>query len=184
MSSVELWVTGFDASSDNWDKYGASPYLGAQDGSNYVEDNDRNNLCGLFTFDTSADLGTIDSVYLYLYAWGVATTNFEALINDTGTGLGPPTSAGWVNVDVTSIIGTWTAVNSANLLLDRPNTTNVAGCDAAYLLVNYTGSSGPILDAFNKLAYVSEPPTVGAWNKLAYDAGSPTSGQWNKLKYG
>lgn len=184
MSSVELWVEAFDADKDLWNKYGTPPYLDAQDGTSYVEDNDRNNDCGYFTFASSSDLGTINSVYLYMYAWGAATNDFEAEINDTGTDLGPPTSAGWVNIEVTPIISTWAEVNSATLMLDRRSTTNVAGCDAAYLLVNYTESAGPTPDAFNKLAYVSEPPTVGAWNKLAYDAGDPTPGTWNKLKYG
>ena len=181
MSSVELWVTGFDATVDAWNKYGSSPYLDVQDGSNYVEDNDRNNNCGYFTFNTSTDLGTITSVYLYMYAYGEATNDFEALINDTVTGLGPPTTSGWVNIEVTSIIGTWSAINSATLLLDRGNTKNVAGCDAAYVLVNYT--SGPTPNAFNKLEFASEPPTGGAWNKVAYDSEPPTTGIFNKVKW-
>jgi len=43
---------------------------------------------------------------------------------------------------------------------------------------------GPTPNAFNKLAYVSEPPTPGAWNKVAYLTEPPTTDAWNKLKYG
>lgn len=177
-------MNAYDATVDQWDKYGADPYLNVQNGIDYVEDNDRNQNCGHFTFQTTSVSGTINNVKLYLYAWGGATNDFEAEINDTGTDLGPPTSPGWVNTEVTSILDTWEKINAATLLLDRRSTTNVAGCDAAYLLIDYTESSGPTLDAFNKLAYASEPPTPGAWNKVAYDSEPPTTGTWNKLKYG
>ena len=105
MSTVELWVEVFDATIDNWDKTGSTPYLDTQDMTNYVEDNDRNNDCGYFTFASSEDLGTINSVYLYIYAWAVEAADFEALINDASTGLNPPTSEGWVNAEITSMGG-------------------------------------------------------------------------------
>ena len=182
MSTVELWVEVFDATADAWDKTGSLPYLDAQDMTSYVEDNDRNNNCGYFTFASSANLGTINSVHLHMYAWGVATDDFEALVNDTLTGLGPPTSAGWVNIEITSIISTWAAINSATLLLDRPNTKNLAGCDAAYLLVNYTESSGPS-PGWNDLEYASGIPVSSAWNKILFDPDPPSSATFNKLKY-
>lgn len=179
MSSVQLPVNAFDATEDAWDKVGSTPYLDAQDGTSYVEDDDRNNNCGYFTFQTSGDLGNITSVYLYIYAWAVAALDFEAYINDTPTGLNPPISPGWVNIEVTSIISTWAEVNAATLLLDRSNTKNLAGCDAAYLLVNYT--AGPV-PGWNDLEYDSEPPSAG-WNKLKYASEPPVSGAWNKLNY-
>lgn len=48
-------------------------------------------------------------------------------------------------------------------------------------LVNILGA--PISQAFNKLAYASEPPSSG-WNKLLYESEPPVSGAWNKIKYG
>lgn len=138
MATETLYVNSFDQSADGWDKTGASPYLGVQDQpTNYVSDNDRNNNCGYFGFATSSETGTINSVTLYMYAYGVAAADFEALINDTSTGLNPPTSWGWVNVDVSSLLTTWGAINAATLLLDRSNTTNDAGCDCAYLEIDY-----------------------------------------------
>jgi hypothetical protein len=141
MSTLQLWVNSFDASSDNWDKYGSSPYLDAQDGTSYVEDDDRNNVCGDFGFQTTSETGTITSVTLYLYAYGTATDDFDALLNTSDTGLGPPAGSWqWVNIDVSGILTTWTEINSALLTLDRGNTTNWAGVDAAYLEVEYEGA--------------------------------------------
>jgi len=182
MSTVELWVEVFDATIDNWDKTGSTPYLDTQDMTNYVEDNDRNNDCGYFTFASSEDLGTINSVYLYIYAWAVEAADFEALINDASTGLNPPTSEGWVNAEITSIIGTWGGINVATLLLDRSNSKNLAGCDAAYILVNYTEPSGPT-PGWNNLEYASGIPVSSAWNKLLFDPDPPSTGAFNKLKY-
>jgi hypothetical protein len=141
MATLDLYVNSFDASSDAWDKYGASPYLDAQDGTNYVEDDDRNNVCGDFGFQTTSETGTINSVTLYLYAYGTATSDFEALLNTSSTGLGPPAGSWqWVSVDVSGILTDWTAINSALLTLDRSNNTNWAGVDAAYLHVDYVGA--------------------------------------------
>ena len=184
MTEETLWVNAYDGSVSQWDTYGDPPYLNVQNGVDYVEDNDRNQNCGYFTFQTTSVSGTINTVKLYMYAWGGATNDFEAEINDTGTGLGPPTSPGWVNIDVTTILDTWEKINAATLLLDRRSTTNIAGCDAAYLLIDYTESIGPTPNAFNKLAYTAGAPVPGAWNKVAYVEEPPTTDAWNKLKYG
>lgn len=44
-------------------------------------------------------------------------------------------------------------------------------------------SGGPTPNAFNKLAFESEPPTAGTFNKLAYSSEPPVPNAWNKLKY-
>lgn len=138
MATETLWVNSFDATVDSWDKTGASPYLSTQNQpTDYVSDTGRNNNCGYFGFQTSSETGTINSVTLYMYADAVAANDFEAYINDTATGLNPPTSWGWVNVDVSSILTSWAEINAATLLLDRSNTTNLASCDAAYLEIDY-----------------------------------------------
>jgi hypothetical protein len=43
--------------------------------------------------------------------------------------------------------------------------------------------SGPTPNAFNKIAYLTEPPSAG-WNKIAYESEPPVSSAWNKIKYG
>lgn len=149
MASIDLYVNSTD-SAGSWDVIGASPYINTQnEPTAYIEDNDRNNDSDTFGFETSSDLGTITSVTLYLYAYGAAIDNFEAILSGSGTGLGPPASSwDWVSTDVSGILDSWAAINSATLLFDRPNTQDLAGVDCAYLHVEYeeyTGPSGPIL---------------------------------------
>ena len=138
--NLSLYVDSFDLSSDLWTDVGASPYLTAQDEpTNYIYSDSRNKDSGYYGFANTSTVGTINSVYLYIYAYGVSTADFDVLLNDTDTGLGPPAGAWqWVNVDVSSILTTWDAINAATLYFDRPNTTNEAGVDAAYLYVDYT----------------------------------------------
>ncbi len=134
-----LWVNAFDATSDSWTDVGSSPYLSVQDQpTNYIYTISRNVNSGYYTFQTHAGSETINSVYLYIYAYGASSADFTSEINDTDTGLGPPTSWGWVSVDVSTILTTWNLINTATLLFDRPNTTNSAGVDAAYLYIDYT----------------------------------------------
>src|SRR3972149_11387784 len=140
MAQALLYVNSYTAGA--WTVTGVSPYLDTQNQpTSYTYSTSRNVDSGVFGFEDSADLGTITSVTLYIYAVGVASTNFTTFVNSTDTGLGPPASWGWVNVDVSSILTTWTAVNAATCYFDRPNTTNSASVDCAYLLVEYTPPS-------------------------------------------
>ncbi|MBZ9577874.1 hypothetical protein KJA13_02450 [Patescibacteria group bacterium] len=128
-----------------WTTAGTVPYLNAQDQpTNYIYSIGRNSDSGVYGFADTAQTGTINSVYLYIYAYGVASTNFTTYINSTDTGLGPPTSWGWVSVNVSTILTTWDAINAATCYFDRPNTTDNAGVDAAYFYVDYTPA--PTLD--------------------------------------
>jgi len=122
-----------------WDTIGSSPYLDAQDEpTNYISDNGRNNNSDIFGFEDAGQTDeVINSVTLYIYAYGVASSNFSTFINATDTGLGPPASWGWVSVDVSAILTTWAEINAATIYFDRGNTTNEAGVDAAYLYVDY-----------------------------------------------
>ena len=115
-----------------------------------------------------------------MYGDCVNASDYEALLNGTPTGLNPPTSPGWVSANVTSILSSWSLINSALLYLDRSNTRNLAWCDAAYLLVDYTEGVQP---GWNKLNYEGDPQT-GAWNKLIYISEPPVPSAWNKLKVG
>ena len=89
MATIQLWVDNED-SAGAWDTTGSPPYLGAQDQpTNFIGDNDRNNDSGVYSFQSSADLGTITRVDLYIYANAVAYDDFEVLLNSTQTGLYP-----------------------------------------------------------------------------------------------
>jgi hypothetical protein len=151
--TLSLYVDSFDAVDNNWTNVGASPYLDAQDQpTNYIHSTARNKNSGNYGFANTSQTGTINSVYLYIYAYGVTTTDFTTLLSGTDTGLGPPAgSFAWVNVDVSAILTTWDAINAATILFDRPNTANDAGVDAAYLYVDYTpvGNSAPTVSSVN-----------------------------------
>jgi len=141
-ATEDLYVDSFDAVDDGWTKVGTSPYLDTQNQpTDYIYSAGRNKNSGNYGFTNSSGSGTINSVTLYIYAYGVASADFTTLLSGTDTGLGPPTSWGWVSVDVSTILDTWTKINDATVLFDRPNATNEAGVDAAYLLVDYAAAS-------------------------------------------
>jgi len=141
MADLQLWVAS-EQSTGAWNTTGSTPYLDAQDQpTNYIYSTGRNADSGVYLFDTTSETGTITSVTLYIYAYGVASSNFTSILSGSDTGLGPPASWGWVNVDVSSILTTWAQINAATIYFDRPNTTNDAGVDAAYLYVVYQGAT-------------------------------------------
>ena len=141
--TLSLYVNSLDVAA--WTTVGASPYLDVQDQpTNYIHSVGRNTNSGNYGFTDTAVTGTINSVVLYVYAYGAAPTNFTTFLSGTPTGLGPPTNWGWVNVDVSTILTTWDVINAATVYFDRPNTKNNAGVDTAYLYVDYTPSSGTL----------------------------------------
>ena len=76
-----------------------------------------------------------------------------------------------------SLYGTGTETGAARYLLES---SLVDG----YLLEDGTGVLlleivAPILNAYNKILYTSEPPTPNAWNQVKQDAGTG----WKKLLY-
>jgi len=124
---------------------------------------------------------------------------FYAVAHDGGdAGAFTPTGAGWSEVDEeysgtgsTDACGTWgtkpmTGIKGDTGSVSMTYTGTADGSSyVQFVVAPSTGAPpGPTPNAFNKLAYVSEPPTPGAWNKVAYDTEPPTTGLWNKLKYG
>ena len=185
MTIETLWVNGLGPEESGWSTVGSTPYLDSQDQpSNYIYSTARNRNHGNFTFtDSSIGTGTINSVNLYVYCQSVSSGDFATYLNGSNTGLTPPSSWGWTNVDVSSILTSWSIIDSAYILFDRINTRNRSDVDGAYLYVDYVESSGPTLDTFNSLEYTTEPPTSSAWNQLEYESEPPTPGAWNRLKY-
>lgn len=143
MAQISLYI-GSGGPEVDWTGVGSTPYLDAQDQpTNYIHSSSRNKNSQSYSFDNlPANAVSINSVTLYIYAYGGATNDFEAILGASdATGLGPPTSWGWVNTSVTSILSSVALVNAATVFFDRRNTTNEAGVDAAYLLVDYEEST-------------------------------------------
>lgn len=158
MATIQLWVNEV-VSSGSWSQTGTTPWLDTQNQpTSYIYSTGRNSNSSVFGFANSSDLGTITKVELYIYAQSASSSNFESIVNSTGTGLGPPATWGWVSVDVTAIVGTtWTGVNAATVYFDRPNTDVQTSVDAAYLLVTYTDG---IFPNKSESVSVSTTPTV------------------------
>ena len=185
MTTETLWINSLGTEETGWSTVGSTPYLDSQDQpSNYIYSAERNRNHGNFTFtNSSVGTGTINSVHLYVYCQSVGSDDFNIYLNGNSLGPSIPSSWGWINVNVSSILTSWSLIDSAYILFDRKNTRNRSDVDAAYLYIDYVESSGPTPDTFNDLEYSSEPPTGGAWNQLVYESEPPTTNAWNRLKY-
>lgn len=174
MAQVQLWVDNED-STGAWSTVGTTPYIDTQnEPTAYIYSTGRNSLSGVFSFQTTGVGGTINWVRLYIYAYGVATSDFEAYLGATATGLGPPAGSWqWVYVDVSSILTSWSAINSATTYFDRPNTQNDAGVDACYILVDYTGAPQP---SVSDSATVGDTPIIAPMTGQAVRSESVTVG--------
>lgn len=163
-TTLSLYVNSLDIAA--WTTAGVSPYLDVQDQpTNYIYSVKRNTDSGNYGFTDTAVTGTINSVTLYIYAYGVASTDFTAFLSGTSTDLGPSTSWGWVNVDVSAILTTWDAINAATIYFDKSNTTNNAGVDTAYLYVDY---NAPPTLSISQPDGVSDTVTIGDSYNIIY----------------
>jgi len=194
VTTETLYVNGFTSINEEWTETGASPWL---DNStvNYIDTKVDEEWHEEFTFtDSAVGTGNITSVDLYLEIQGNSGRNdYVAIHLYDGASWSlvynqdpDNDSYQWYNYDVNSILDSWAKIDDAKLKVQyqrsgSPSTQNIY-VRRGYVYIDYT--SGPTPDAFNKLAFSSEPPTTGAWNQLAYDSEPPTTGTWNKLKYG
>lgn len=182
MAYVDLYVDKITVTT-GWTRVGTTPYLNTQNQpTSYIWSAARNANSDTFGFASSADLGTITNVTLYIYAQGVASTNFDTYLDGVAVGLGPPASWSWVNHDVTSALPTWADVNAAVIYFDRPSTTQQSNVDAAYLRVTYSPSASSSRHAYidgkdtlntSQSAYIEgTAPQLVSSNKSAYIQGS------------
>jgi len=170
MTDLYLYVDNED-STGAWSTTGSPPYINTQDEpNNYIYSTSRNADSGVYSFPASGHSSeTINSVTLYIYAYGQATSNFEAILSSSATGLGPPAGSWqWVSIDVSSILTTWAQIDAATVYFDRPNTANDAGVDCCYLLVDYVGTT-PANDSTPAFMWGAD---IGSDNQTAYAHGS------------
>ena len=141
MATLELWVNEVVSSSVKWTEVGVEPQLDTQNQpTQYIYTTGRRETSDVYGFTNSGHtVETITSVFLYVYSQTVATSDFTTTINSTDVGLVPTTTWNWANVNVSSILTTWAAIDAATLYFVRANTTNLSNIDAAYLYVTYVG---------------------------------------------
>jgi len=142
MATLSLYVDT-EESIGAWTTAGSTPYIDTQNQPTaYIYSTGRNSDSGVYSFQGTAQTGTINYVRIYYYAYGVATTNFAIVLS--GSNLGNSAPAGswqWLYKDISAILDTWNKINATTIYFDRPNTTNDAGVDCAYLYVDYASST-------------------------------------------
>jgi len=119
--SITLYVDGVGSEHTGWIKTGVSPYLDTQDDGD-VEAQLIGAEVGDFTFADTAQTGIPTAVFVQVYIKKELTRKVEVWIYDgsseqlAGT-ITPDTSYGWVEVDATSILNTFTKINAAKMRL-------------------------------------------------------------------
>lgn len=144
MTSLELWVNGFDADKVEWTRVGASPYLDAlDDPTNIVHVKDSSRSIGDFAFIDPSVSGKINSVLLKVYAKDLRTAgNLRVYLFDGVDWhyLGVQTvglSYAWASWDVSAILDTWAKITAAMAYL-----YSSTGTGALY---------AHVVDAFNEV---------------------------------
>ena len=124
MTVEEVYTNAFSASKVAWIETGTSPYLHDTD-ADYIRTSTDFANEGDWTFPNSAGSGTINSVKL----------RFEADVTQEGCAsvavyvwngsswvyakdLHPTTSYTWLELDVSSILNTWTKINDVEVYLE------------------------------------------------------------------
>lgn len=148
MGTDTLYVDGFSGADTGWTTVGASPYLNDSD-SNDVETNYAGRAEDWFSFaDSTHILTTINSVKLYFEALSTNEDYVRCYIKATGvssTNVGtikitPKYSYYWFNITLTSLLNTWTKINSAQLELLSIENISFGNLRVrrAYLYVDWT----------------------------------------------
>jgi len=105
---------------------GATPYLDASDGVNRIESNITNEEIGEFTFDDTAQGGSIDAVSIAFCTYGDAPFgSYDVFMYDPVSGwtnVGNITVTGGYerhSIDVSGKFNTWAKINGARMRLQR-----------------------------------------------------------------
>ena len=147
LTTEQLWVNGFTSTETSWIPKGASPYLDAIEVSNRIETTTRNIYESRFGYaDSSNTANTLSSVQVCVYAYGAGDDQVQVSIynGSTNTIIGavtPTTTWQWYNQSCTTVLNTWTKVNSAALRVQSlrvGGTMSNVSVDASVLTVTST----------------------------------------------
>ncbi|RLI42705.1 hypothetical protein DRO69_10080 [Candidatus Bathyarchaeota archaeon] len=173
ISTVQLWVDGYDETYNDWSKYGVSPYLDAQDQpDNYIEAKSGSALDGYYTFE-NLSLSNVEVLNVTLYIYCKTTYSFNPITVYVWNG------SDWNSYQVTSVDWNWTAINLEDFL-DSVEEVNVAKVyfesdslygpygtyiDAAYLSVDIEAESISLIGEST-----SEYPIIGMYQRWCFYA--------------
>lgn len=144
--NLHLYVNADDGTKTAWTRVGTNPYVDAIDYNTSFLNASGNNLAvGDFDFDDSGkSTETLNSVSVQIYVRQSETDRTLKIFvwNGTdwlsGTPLAVPTSWGWINWTVTTILDTWTKIDGARMYFRTGSSTGLYEVDCARMQVNYT----------------------------------------------
>ncbi|MFC1487586.1 hypothetical protein ACFLRN_07880 [Thermoproteota archaeon] len=201
-----LYVDTYDGAETDWTRVGTNPFLDSIDyNSNYVHASKNNYKIGDFGFeDSGLSSGTIQSVSIQIYAKQTLINNHLEVYLWDGTSWthtvihDPQTSWGWINSTVTTLLNSWTKIDSAKIYLQTATGAGLYEVDCARIAVNYTQADNYQIDLevqwnnidFNEVNEIlcihggtmtSENIRIDAWNGSGWDIlGNLTPG-WNNM---
>ncbi len=144
--NLQLYVNADDGAKTGWTRVGTNPYLDAIDYNTSFLNASGNNLAvGDFDFDDSGkSKETINSVIAQVYIRQSETDKTLKIFVWNGTDwlsgapITVPTSWGWINWTVTTILDTWTKIDGVRMYLRTGSSTGLYEVDCARLQVSYT----------------------------------------------
>jgi hypothetical protein len=153
-SSILLDVDAFDGAKTGWTRVGIDPYLDNIDYStSYVNASGNNLALGDFDFeDSGKSTETITNVTLQVYTRQSETDKTLKIFIWNGTNwlsetpLTDPTSWGWINWTVVTILDTWTKIDGARIYFRTGSSTGFYEVDYATLKVDYITQDNYELD--------------------------------------
>ena len=154
---IDLYVDSFNSQQTDWMTNGSSPYLDTQDKTSYLyvetggAGSNHGDMIGAFGFTDTNPRGNIISVTLGVYGHASpakpGSCYFSVLLYDENGHQDPVMDfkgleyETWKQVDVSSLLNTWTKIDGAQIALrtENPNAFSEGGqaCYAAFLRVNY-----------------------------------------------
>ena len=126
MGEINLYVDGLGAEYGGWTRVGVPPYLDGEDVTSRIESNVDAEEIGEFTFEDTAQTGSVDAVRVAFCTYGETPLGtYDVFIYDA--------DGGWTNVgsvtvgasyqryviDVSAKLNTWAKINGARMRLVR-----------------------------------------------------------------
>jgi len=128
MATESQYVSGFDATNDEWTKTGSSPYLDLGDGS-YVNSSTKKAETGYYDFPSFSLTGSLTSVTLYLRGTGTVTDVHEVEVYDGTSWSGVQnisldSTLQEYSLDISGIIDTLTKLSLCQINIIHENAAN------------------------------------------------------------
>jgi Fe-S-cluster containining protein len=150
-----LWVDSLGTEYTDWTEQGSTPFLDAQDATNYITVAAKKARHGNFGIESSAvGAGTINGVSFYIYSrYTGGASVLDINVYDYGDTawrpytVTPDSTPSWKSFSINDNITTWDDI--ANLIFNVQSENNSETCDidAVYILIDYVATNTITFDA-------------------------------------